>query len=97
MAVDERIGRHVELQIDVAATGDEAALQCGAVDDQADEVVACVVPKTGTTVDADELSRFLRASLAPYKLPKRYLSYAELPKNAVGKVQKPALRDLLKP
>ena len=61
-----------------------------------DEVVACVVPKAGRTVDSDELGRFLRTSLAPYKLPKRYLAYSELPKNAVGKVQKPALRDLLK-
>lgn len=60
-----------------------------------DEVVACIVPKGGQGVDPEVLTAFLKERLAPYKVPKRYLAYAELPKNAVGKVQKPALREKL--
>ena len=36
-----------------------------------------------------------RARLAPYKVPKRILFRAALPRNAMGKVQKNLLRDEL--
>ena len=46
-------------------------------------------------VNSDALPRHLRNSLARYKLPADIVSMADLPKNPVGKIDKPALRRLL--
>jgi malonyl-CoA/methylmalonyl-CoA synthetase len=57
-----------------------------------DRVVACVVrQEPGVVCDEAELRSFVRERLAPYKVPKDVLFLAELPKNALGKVVKPAL------
>jgi acyl-coenzyme A synthetase/AMP-(fatty) acid ligase len=42
-------------------------------------------------VDAAALRAFTKERLAGYKVPKDVLFLAELPKNALGKVVKPAL------
>jgi len=42
----------------------------------------------------EELRAWARTRLAPYKLPTRVRCVGELPKNAMGKVTKPAVRDL---
>lgn len=39
------------------------------------------------------LEQFLRARLAPYKAPKRYVFVADFPRTAAGKIQKHKLRD----
>ena len=44
------------------------------------------------TVTVDELIRFCRERLAPYKTPKSIMFRADLPRNAMGKVQKAELR-----
>jgi malonyl-CoA/methylmalonyl-CoA synthetase len=54
-------------------------------------VTACVVLHPGRTLQAEELKEFCRDKLAPYKLPRRLRVLAELPRNAMGKVTKPAL------
>lgn len=46
-----------------------------------------------TTPSEADLSQFLRARLAPYKAPKRYVFMPEFPRTAAGKVQKHKLRD----
>ena len=57
-----------------------------------DRVVACVVRSaTEVTCDEAELRSFVRARLAPYKVPKDILFLPTLPKNALGKVVKPDL------
>lgn len=56
-----------------------------------DRVVACVVRRAGQGCDADGLRAHVRASLAPYKVPKDVIFLEELPKNALGKVVKPDL------
>ncbi len=73
--------------------------------DFGEAVVAGVVlkegvdPGTGRATDATSLKRWARERLAAYKLPKRIVFLTELPRNAMGKVQKarlaemPALRD----
>lgn len=58
-----------------------------------EEVVAAVVLRPGYELEPERLSEFLAQHLARYKLPKRYLSLPELPKTALGKVQKPLLRE----
>lgn len=55
-------------------------------------VTAVVVPGPGAAPAESDLISKLRETLAPYKLPKRILFMAELPRNTMGKVQKAALR-----
>lgn len=59
--------------------------------DFGEAVVAIVVP-TEAEVTEDELKTRLADSLARYKQPKAVFNVAELPRNAMGKVQKAELR-----
>ena len=56
-------------------------------------LVAFVVFKNGLSASPEDLERFSRMNLAPYKLPKSFLPVPQLPRNANGKVQKAALRE----
>ena len=61
-------------------------------------VAACVVPKPGASLTADALVAHCRASLANYKIPRRFeFSETELPKNATGKILKRLLRERFAP
>jgi len=60
-----------------------------------EQVVAVVRPADGATVDFAELERWARASLAPYKIPKRWVAMDEIPMTVTGKVQKFLLREQL--
>lgn len=61
-----------------------------------DRVVACIVPKQGASdVTPDALRAFAKEKLAFYKVPKDLVLMSDLPKNTLGKVQKPALKALL--
>jgi long-chain acyl-CoA synthetase len=53
--------------------------------------VAFVVPRNGDDTTATDLQQHLRGVLAKYKLPDIVLTDV-IPKNAVGKPDKPALR-----
>jgi malonyl-CoA/methylmalonyl-CoA synthetase len=57
-------------------------------------VVAVVVP-TGEEVTVDETDAALEGKIARFKQPKRVVNLAELPRNAMGKVQKNELRKAL--
>lgn len=70
----------------------EAAV-VGLPDDQLGEVVAAVVvPKPGRAVDAALIQAHCKEHLARFKVPSIVLQAPELPRNAGGKVDKPALR-----
>jgi malonyl-CoA/methylmalonyl-CoA synthetase len=56
-------------------------------------VTAIVVRANGATLDEQAIRRALETRLANYKLPKRIIFVPELPRNAMGKVQKGALRE----
>jgi fatty-acyl-CoA synthase len=56
--------------------------------------LAIVVRRAGATIGADELRGFLRSQLARFKLPREIVFAAELPRNALGKVQHFRLRDI---
>ncbi len=58
-------------------------------------VVAVLVLRTGHHLDVIALGDFLAARLARYKLPRRYVVQAALPKTALGKVQKAQLRQAI--
>jgi len=53
--------------------------------------VAFVTLRTGAVADEDELVRHVRARLAGFKVPRRFV-FAELPKTSTGKIQKQVLR-----
>jgi malonyl-CoA/methylmalonyl-CoA synthetase len=55
-------------------------------------VTAVVVARSGATLDENDLRAALELRLAKYKLPKRIVLVSEMPRNAMGKVQKAELR-----
>ena len=54
--------------------------------------VAVVIAKPGAQVDAANILVLLKTMLANFKIPKRCYVVSELPRNAMGKVQKNLLR-----
>jgi malonyl-CoA/methylmalonyl-CoA synthetase len=70
-----------------------AATVIGCPDDTwGERVVALVVPRPGMAVDEAELLAYCRERLVNYKAPKHVVVVEELPRNAMGKVQKAQLR-----
>ncbi len=61
--------------------------------DFGEAVVAVVVSKQATTLDADAIIASLKTQIANFKVPKRVFIVNDLPRNAMGKVQKNVLRD----
>jgi len=57
-----------------------------------EKVTAVVVLNQGESVSGEELIRFCRERLAPYKSPKSIVFRDDLPRNAMGKIQKAQLR-----
>jgi malonyl-CoA/methylmalonyl-CoA synthetase len=55
--------------------------------------VAVVIPKPGAQLKADAIIGELKSKLANFKIPKQCFVVQELPRNAMGKVQKNLLRD----
>jgi malonyl-CoA/methylmalonyl-CoA synthetase len=61
--------------------------------DFGEAVLAVIVPKLGADIDATALTQSLKSRVANFKVPKRVFIVPELPRNAMGKVQKNLLRD----
>jgi acyl-CoA synthetase (AMP-forming)/AMP-acid ligase II len=57
-----------------------------------EKVTAVVVLNRGESITGERLIRFCRERLAPYKSPKSIVFKDDLPRNAMGKVQKAELR-----
>ncbi|MGJ7508869.1 malonate--CoA ligase [Variovorax sp. GT1P44] len=55
--------------------------------------VAIVIARPGATVDGEGIIAELKSKLANFKIPKRCFVVDELPRNAMGKVQKALLRE----
>lgn len=55
--------------------------------------VAVVIGRQGADVDPERVQADLKARLANFKIPKHCVVVTELPRNAMGKVQKNLLRD----
>ncbi len=70
-------------------------LVVGLPDEKYGQTVAAVVqPREGQKVELEELRTFLRAHLSGYKLPRVLTIVDEIPRNATGKAQYPAAKDL---
>lgn len=60
--------------------------------DLGEAVMAVIVPKPGFNLYTDEIIRSMNQKIARFKVPKRIELIDELPRNAMGKVQKNLLR-----
>jgi malonyl-CoA/methylmalonyl-CoA synthetase len=85
--------KEIELALDTLPGVLESAVVGVPHADFGEAVVAFVVPRAGAVVHAADVLSALKDRLANFKLPKRVLVVAELPRNAMGKVQKNALRE----
>jgi malonyl-CoA/methylmalonyl-CoA synthetase len=61
--------------------------------DFGEAVIAIVVAKPDAALDAQQLIAALKRAIASFKVPKQVFVVDALPRNAMGKVQKNALRD----
>jgi malonyl-CoA/methylmalonyl-CoA synthetase len=85
--------REIESRIDALPGVDESAVIGVPDPDFGEAVVAVVVPRQGHHVDECAVIAALREDIASFKVPKRIHLVTELPRNAMGKVQKSALRE----
>ena len=60
--------------------------------DFGEAVMAVVVPKAGAKLDSLAMIQILKTQIANFKIPKRLEIVSDLPRNAMGKVQKNILR-----
>jgi malonyl-CoA/methylmalonyl-CoA synthetase len=84
--------KEVETELDAIEGVLESAVFGVPHPDFGEGVTAVVVAKAGAQLAEKALVESVKARLARYKVPKRILVIEELPRNAMGKVQKNSLR-----
>ena len=58
-----------------------------------EEIMACIILKEGSSITTDEMSEYIKASMARHKVPK-YISFVNsFPMNAAGKILKYKMRE----
>jgi malonyl-CoA/methylmalonyl-CoA synthetase len=85
--------KEIELEIDAIEGVAESAVIGVPHPDFGEAVVAVVARLAGASLGEREIVEWLARRLARFKLPKRVLFVDELPRNAMAKVQKAALRE----
>ncbi len=88
--------KEVELLIDLMPGITESAVIGVPHPDFGEAVVAVVAAKDRSELEAPTMISSLRGQLAAFKVPKRIFVVDELPRNAMGKVQKSLLREQYK-
>jgi malonyl-CoA/methylmalonyl-CoA synthetase len=83
----------IEAAIDALPGVAESAVIGAPHADFGEGVVAVVIPRPGAQLVPEAMLAELAKELARYKLPKRIVVTADLPRNAMGKVQKNLLRE----
>jgi long-chain acyl-CoA synthetase len=58
-----------------------------------EKVVAYITPRKDKTIDPDELKAYLKQHLSPFKVPKHFITVADLPKSSAGKLLKRRLKE----
>ena len=84
--------KEVEMELDALAGVAESAVFGVPHPDFGEGVTAAVVSVPGAALSESEILAAVKARLAGYKVPKRIIFVDELPRNAMGKVQKAVLR-----
>lgn len=85
--------KEVELVLDTQPGVLESAVIGVPHPDFGETVLAVLVPKDGASPDIDAIAAATGESLARFKHPRKLVILDELPRNALGKVQKNLLRD----
>src|SRR5277367_30174 len=88
--------KEVESEIDAIEGVLESAVFGVAHADFGEGVTAAVVPRSGAELTEQAILAALSGRLAKFKAPKRIIIVESLPRNAMGKVQKAALRETYK-
>jgi malonyl-CoA/methylmalonyl-CoA synthetase len=88
--------KEVESEIDAIEGVLESAVFGVAHADFGEGVTAAVVPRPGAALTEQAILSALGGRLAKFKAPKRIIIVESLPRNAMGKVQKAALRESYK-
>jgi malonyl-CoA/methylmalonyl-CoA synthetase len=84
--------KEVETEIDAIPGISESAVIGVPNQDFGEAVTAVAIRQKGADIDEMQVLQVLKDRLAKYKLPKRIYFVDELPRNAMGKVQKNLLR-----
>jgi malonyl-CoA/methylmalonyl-CoA synthetase len=84
--------KEVEMELDALVGVLESAVFGVPHPDFGEGVTAAVVPQASAVLSEADIIDSLQSRLARYKVPKRVLLIDELPRNAMGKVQKNVLR-----
>lgn len=84
--------KEIELLIDELPGVEETAVVGVPHPDFGEAVLALVVPQAGERLDLAGIGEAIRDRLASFKRPKQILLLDELPRNAMGKVEKAVLR-----
>jgi long-chain acyl-CoA synthetase len=82
-----------EVLRDLPEIDDLAVVGVRGAGDTGEEVVVAVVPSAGVSVDPDRVTAFARERLTGYKVPRRVVIMADLPRSQIGKVLRRAVRD----
>lgn len=86
------------LEIEASLLDHPAITQCAVVgipDETWGETVAvATVVKSGESLDLESIRSWCKDRISPYKIPRGLLVVDELPRNAMGKVTKPAVLKL---
>ncbi len=85
--------KEIEERIDAMPGVAESAIVGVPDADFGEAVTAVVVPKPGAHPTAEQIVGALKGEIASFKVPKRVYFVSELPRNAMGKVQKNVLRE----
>ena len=85
--------KEVELFIDGLSGVAESAVIGVPHGDFGEAVIAVVVPASAISVSEDDIIAACRQNLANFKVPKKVVFAAQLPRNAMAKVQKNRLRE----
>nr|WP_083905842.1 class I adenylate-forming enzyme family protein [Nocardia transvalensis] len=70
---------------------------CGIPDERLGQKVAALIESVGPAVDFEELEALCRRELAGYKVPEIWSRVDALPLNAMGKIERTRLADLVSP
>jgi 3-oxocholest-4-en-26-oate---CoA ligase len=85
-------------EVEMAVKSHPAVYDClvvGIPDEKYGQAVAAVVElREGASLDLEELREFLRAHLSGYKLPRSLTIVPQVPRNATGKAQYPAAKEM---
>jgi malonyl-CoA/methylmalonyl-CoA synthetase len=84
--------KEIETEIDLVPGVVESAVIGLPHPDLGEAVTAVVVPRAGADLSESDLFAALGTRLAKFKIPKKVIFLPELPRNAMGKVQKNVLR-----